>query len=37
MIFVSDFGKDKTNYKEDSYIINGIAWKGKKHTYRILS
>ena len=30
-VFVSDFGKIKTNYKE-VLIINGIAWEEEKHT-----
>jgi UDP-N-acetylmuramoylalanine--D-glutamate ligase len=30
-VFVSDFGKIKSNYKE-VLIINGIAWEEEKHT-----
>lgn len=30
-VFVSDFGKIKSNYKE-VLIINGIAWEEQKHT-----
>ena len=34
-VFVSDFGKIKTNYKE-ILIINGIAWEEEKHSEELI-